>query len=191
MASGKPLRGGANIIPKKVGPPYPQILDPPLICVSTSFFEGVYTCWQRRSLPPVKCSTIQKHITPYKMWNGTCKQRILPKWPYVTIAPFYTSGECTTKVSSGRYAWNVSWKLSEVISFPTWLWLDCTWKWYSHLGDVQPRASSKVLDIVKCFCKSTTLYITKRCRLRKHGCPCMVHFRAPVHRFVLITLKWL
>ena len=27
---------------------------------------------------------------------------------------------------------------------PTWLWLDCTWKLYSHLGDVQPRASSSV-----------------------------------------------
>ena len=79
----------------------------------------------------------------------------------------------------------------EVISLPTWLWLDCTWRWYSHIGDVQPRASSKVLDIVKCFCKSTTLYITKRCRLRKQGCPCMVHFRAPVHRCVLITVKWL
>ena len=59
----------------------------------------------------------------------------------------------------------------------------------SILGMSQPRAPSKVLDIVKCFCKSTTLYITKRCRLRKHGCPCMVHFRAHVHRFVLITLK--
>ena len=33
------------------------------------------------------------------MWNGTYKQRIWPKLPYVTIAPFYTSGECTTKVS--------------------------------------------------------------------------------------------
>ena len=26
--------GGANLIPKKVGPPYPQILDPPLRFVS-------------------------------------------------------------------------------------------------------------------------------------------------------------
>ena len=46
------------------------------------------------------------------MWNGTYKQRIWPKWPYVTLTPSYTSGECTTKVPSGRYAWKVSWKLS-------------------------------------------------------------------------------
>ena len=39
----------------------------------------------------------------------------------------------------------------EVISFPIWLWLGCTWKWYSHFGDVQPRVSNKVMDIVKCF----------------------------------------
>ena len=54
--------------------------------------------------------------------------------------------------------------------------------------DVQPRASSKVLDIVKCFCKST-IYITKRCRLRKQGCPCMVYARAPVHRFALTGIR--
>ena len=114
--------------------------------VSTSLFEGLYTCWQRRSLPPVKCSTIQKHITRYKMWNGTCKQRIWPKWPYVTIAPSYTSGECTTKVSSGRYAWNVSWKLSEVISFPTWL---CGW--IAHGSDIAILLMSNHVHPVKCW----------------------------------------
>ena len=36
----------------------------------------------------------------------------------------------------------------------------------SFWGISQSRAPSKVRDIVKCFCKSTTLYITKRCRLR-------------------------
>ena len=97
----------------------------------------------------------------------------MTKMTYVTIAPFYTSGECTTKVSSGRYAWKVSWKSSPSPHGYGWIAHGCD---ISILGMSQPRAASKVLDIVKCFCKSTTLYITKRCRLRKQGCSCMVHF---------------
>ena len=123
--------------------------------------------------------TMQKHITRYKMWNGTYKQMIWPRWPYVTIAPFYMSGECTTKVPSGRYAWKVSWKLSPSPHGYGWIAHGSD---IAHLGDVKPRTSSKVQDIVKCFCKSTTLNITKRCRLRKQGCPCMdyelVHWRS-------------
>ena len=92
------------------------------------------------------------------MWNGTYKQRIWPKWPYATIAPFYTSGECTTKVSSGRYAWKVSWKLSPPPH---------GYGWIAHGSDIAILVMSNHVHPVKCWIlwsvsASLLLFISQR-----------------------------
>ena len=41
--------------------------------------------------------------------NASAVHQNITELPHVTITPFYTSGECTTKVSSGTYAGKCDW----------------------------------------------------------------------------------